>query len=285
MINEKLKKSIATVLIPSILLPSCTTYDEYFINDDVSSINNKLPIKPLDESIAVPLIINTNDYKLLYFINEIAKDIIKTPLIAKEFAKNPREFASAYGLNDLNINLDDQLWQLVLALGDEDIHNAIITNDIAGYISLCSEKGLISKIQKNELARYQANIIAPDDPQTKSGIVAAGIAAFAVVMIITGVGCGVGTAAGAVNVEQYGNTRTYTWGNEVTGAIESRDPQVYQIWTLKKGSENTHIMLSEYNQRIVDDCIDMLNKEFPNDMKDVDLQELRQIISLNMPIK
>lgn len=74
-------------------------------------------------------------------------------------------------------------------------------------------------------------------------------------------------------------------GDETSKAINNRDPQVYQIWTLKKGSENTHIMLSEYNQRIVNDCIDVLNKEFPNEMKDVNIQELRQLISLNMPVK
>ncbi|MFI3297908.1 MAG: hypothetical protein R3Y59_09865 [bacterium] len=100
----------------------------------------------------------------------------------------------------------------MLALGDEDLHNAIETNNIATFISLCCEKGLISKIQKDELVKYKTEIITPDGPQML-GVVAAGVAAFgvAVVIIVAGVGCAGAATAGTLAYEQYHYTETQTW--------------------------------------------------------------------------
>ncbi|MFI3297909.1 MAG: hypothetical protein R3Y59_09870 [bacterium] len=102
MFDEKLKKGVVTILIPSILLPSCTPYDDYFIYDDISYINRSLQTQPLGNSIAVPIINDSKDQEFLCFINKLAADIIKNPLIAQEFAKDPKVFSKAYGFENLN---------------------------------------------------------------------------------------------------------------------------------------------------------------------------------------
>lgn len=85
-----------------------------------------------------------------------------------------------------------------------------------------------------------------------------------------------------------GNGEYYTYafwdGTESSSSsMSQRDPQAYQLWVLKSGKENTHIMLTEYQEKIVDDCIDALHKYYPEEAEKIDIVELRQLIALNMP--
>jgi hypothetical protein len=155
--NKKLEKLIAVTLIPSVLAPSCTSND-YFDDLDVASINSR-SLSDIG-SVTVPITLNfdSRDGRILNFMVRICADIVKNPVIAKQFAKNPTALAESYGVTDLQIDFDDELWKLVVALGDEDIHNAIINNDISNFLRLCKEKGLITEITKSDLLKYQSMI-------------------------------------------------------------------------------------------------------------------------------
>ena len=73
------------------------------------------------------------------FLQKLANDIIKEPKIAKEFAKDPNGYLKKNGF-DMNISLDEGMLNLVLALGDDDINQAISKNDLQKFYSLCKEK-------------------------------------------------------------------------------------------------------------------------------------------------
>jgi hypothetical protein len=125
---------------------------------------------------------------------------------------------------------------------------------------------MISDSEETEKAKIEA----------VSGVMAAGV----VVFVLGAAGNAVVGASGAIIYETY-----LFWS--VMGYVSlmsQRDPHAYQLWVLKNGAENTHIMLSEYQEKIVNDCIDVLYKYYPEEIEKIDILELRKLISLNIPM-
>lgn len=80
-------------------------------------------------------------------------------------------------------------------------------------------------------------------------------------------------------------TVTLQSGSETTSVrsfINERDPELYQIWKLKKGEENTYMILSEYEEKIISDCITSLQKYFPEQATNIDVEQIRQLVALNL---
>jgi hypothetical protein len=151
--NKKITKQIiAGILIPSVLLPSCSPY--FHDEMDIKLINNQF--EPDNRSsIAVPMNLNFNseDIRFLKFLNNLSDDIIENPLIAKQLAETPQTIVEFYGVQDLKIDFDDELWKLIIALGDEDLHKAVKSQDIPLFFSLCEEKRLISELKESDIVK------------------------------------------------------------------------------------------------------------------------------------
>lgn len=215
--KEKLLKAAALALIPSILRPSCS---EYFGGDDIVSINEGTSTNP-EASVAIALNLDKEEKQLLDFITMLSKDIVDNPLVAQQFAKSPDTFTKIYGVEKLQINFDDAIWKLILALGDEDIHSAIKRDDISLFLSLCDKKGLIKELQESDLNKFH-NIIDK-------------------------------------NLELI-ETRS------AAQVMNNKAPQAYQVWVLKSDDKNTHVMLSDYQDRLVNECVEPLQQHFPEEM-------------------
>lgn len=281
--KEKLKKAAILTLVPSILLPSCS---DYFFDGEIAQINEQRSTNTPDGAVAVKLKLNKEEERYLEFIGKLAKDIVDNPVVARQFAQSPEEFAKIYGVEDLHINFDDGLWKLILALGDDDIHEAIKNEDTALFLSLCDEKGLITGLQDSDLSRFHSIIDKnPDLVQTRSSLVvvlAAGVA------VVGGAAAGVLAAAGAAGylAAAIYDTVTFWDGSETRSAAQvmnNRAPQAYQVWVLKNNDKNTCVMLSKYQDKLVDELVEALQKHFPEKMENVDLNNLRQTIALNLP--
>ena len=282
--KEVLKKAVAGVLIPAVLMPSCS---KYFIDEnEVVRINNQNPDNNLGmdnptKSVTVPIFLSNEDMRFLGFLENLVTDILENPKIAKKLAENPQAIAQSYGVQDLRINFDDELWQLIIALGDEDLHNAAINQNIPLFFSLCEDMGLISEVKKSDIVKYFNEIFEGEDPGETVGIVIA-----VVVGIIAGAvaGIGVGYIVGGV-AAGIAALATFIWDSTRgdSSAMVLRDPQAYQLWVLKNGNTNTQILLSEYKEKIINDCIDVLFKYFPEKAKEIDIEKFRQFIILNMP--
>lgn len=271
--KQNLKKVITTILVPSVLLPACNS-SSFFLEDDVTTINSRAYT---GNGVAVPidLDLTSKDQKLLNFIVRLSNDIIQNPLIAKKFSEDPQAIAKSYKITNLQIDFNDPFWNLIKALGDEDLNKAITQNDISLFLSLCSEKGLINDLKQSELCRYIEQLGPNDSPTVRSGVMAVPVAVF--------VGVVAGCAAGVEAAVLYHETYWWTDGSESQATMSQRDAQAYQLWALKKGAEDTHIMLSEYQEKILNDCIDGLQKYFPERIEGINMVELRQFISINMP--
>jgi hypothetical protein len=281
--NKKLEKVIAGVLIPSILAPSCTP-NSFFDTADVVSINKQSDINSI--TIPINLTFDSRDSQILNFISKICVDIVENPVIAKQFAKNPTAFAETYGVADLQIDFDDGLWKLIVALGDEDIHEAIIKNDVSNFFTLCKQKGLIEEIQKSDILKYRPILANIDGKEVQA--VSLAIALVAVGVVVLYGAAAVVVAGAAVNAAYAVSLITNTldfWNGESSASIINRDPHILQLWTLKNGANtaNTYFILSEYQEQLVNECIDALQTHFPEAIEKVDMRELRTLISLNLP--
>lgn len=270
------KEVVAATLIPSILLSSCSGGSLYFLENDILTINDKTDNDQYRTSVPINFSPSSEDQQLLNFISKLSNDIIENPIIAKEFSENPEKIAQSYNVNNLNLDFNDPLWKLIMGLGDKEISEAILKNDIGAFLALCSDRGLIDEIKKSDLAKYINQLVPADrTPVTRVGVMVAPVAVFVVAVA----GC---AGAGAAAVVYY---ETYWWtdGSETRASITQRDTQVYQLWALKQGNEKTHIMLSSYQEKIVNDCIEGLQKYFPEKLEGINMVELKQFISLNMP--
>lgn len=275
--KKNLEKLIAGILIPSVLLPSCTLND-YFIDNDVVSINNAM-MRDHRNSVAVPINmdIGSKDLRIINFTVKLTQDIIKNPLIAKQFAEDPQSIAEAYGISDVKLDFDDGLWQLFMALSDDDIHNAAVTNNIPLFFSLCEQRGLITGLQDSELVKCQKLLISDDEEiTTLSGVMAAGV----VVFVVAGGGCAVVGANSAAAWDQYALwTKEYFWNSE--NQMSKRDPIAFQVWMLKNETNSTQIFMTEYQEKIVDECVEALQEYFPEKIENINTIKLKQFIYLN----
>ncbi len=246
------------------------------MENDVITINNEIGNDLYSTSIPINFSPSSKDQQLLDFISSLSNDIIENPTIAKEFSENPKKIAQLYNVDNLNLNFEDPLWKLITGLGDDELSEAILKKDIGAYLALCSERGLIDEIKKSDLVKYINQLVPADQtPIARTGLMVAPVAVFVVAVA----GC---AGAGAAAVVYY---ETYWWtdGTRATASISQRDSQVYQLWTLKQGNENIDIMLSSYQEKIVNDCIEGLQKYFPERLEGINMIELKQFISLNMP--
>lgn len=270
-------KIVVGTLIPAVLLPSCSGY---YWESDVITINQEVARTEAFNSVSIPINFNydSEERKVMTFISKLIPDIIENPLIAKRFAEAPNSVAKAYGIDNINIDFDDEMWKLISALGDADLHEAIKTNNVSLFLEICDKKGLLSELQKSDILRYQKITIPESEIRPMCAAAAYVFFGVAAVLILAAAGCAGVNAAAVYNVE------TYWSGTESTrSAMVERDPLAYKLWAIKKGNENTYIMLSEYQEKMVNDCVDALNKYFPDKMENVDMDSLRQFISLNLP--
>lgn len=282
--NKKIPQIVSGILIPSILLQSCDSH--YFVNtDDVAYINENLI--GTRSSIAVPinLTLDSEDQKFLDFIKRIVTDIVEHPKTAKLFAKDPQTVAKLYGVDSLEIDFKDPVWKLIWALGEEDLHEAIMTNNVAEFFSLCKEKGLMEELKKSDILKYQEiTIPSADTPQLTSDS-EVGLCGVEVVFIAVAAGIidVVGDHSAVYDQAAVYEQSTFWSSSETRAALTQRSTQAFQLWTLKKGCENHAILLSKYQELTVDECIEAIRIYFPEKLEGINMEYLRQFIALNLP--
>lgn len=272
-------KIIAGALIPTILLPSCSGF---YCDSDLITINKGMDNIESLNSVLVPINMESTseEQKVMNFLYKLIPDIIENPLVAQKLKDDPLSVAKSYGVENINFNFDDEMWKLIAALGDYDLHEAIVTNNVGLFFEICDKKGLLSELQKSDILKYQDISMPDSEIRPMCGAAAYVFFGVAAVLIMAAAGCaGVGAAAIYLSETYWSGARS------AQETMAERDPIAFQLWTIKKGNENTTIMLSEYQERLVNDCIDALNKYFPDKMRNVDKDNLRQFISLNLPKK
>lgn len=215
----------------------------------------------------------------------MSNDIINNPIIAHTFAQDPQAFLEAYDMTDLHLNLDDNLLQLIIALGDEEITSAIKNRDIKGYLSLCKKKGLFDNIslakdtsplfisleKSKNFTKLQS--ISENDSTNSSFTAFAiaavvGVAAIVWAVTITHVGLANVTLLATAIYETIAiNTSFMSSGEEsnISQVRQISNSNILKIWNIKKeDSDNSlYIVAEEYKNQITEECIKAIKEVFP----------------------
>jgi hypothetical protein len=273
-INTKVEKIVAGTVSVSILASSCTPYH---IHDDIIYEVN-VPSEDIGE-IAVPISITLSPAEAKYasFLQKLSQDIINDPDIAKEFAKNPDAFLKKYGYED-SISLDESMLKLVLALGDDDINEAIISNNIKLFYELCKEKKLL-----NESTLFQ-NIVIDKDTKDKLNEIGINISAetyawaifvpLAVAIVAVAFIAVVAYIAAVTDMMMASSNKNIEF-------ITENNP-VLNIWALKNKKDKTYVVIEEFLENQINNIVDVVKQSSPSYFDNHSEEELRNLLKINM---
>ncbi len=298
--KDLFSKGLIGLTASSVIVASCTS-EAVWMDSDES--NNSASQFPDDGAQAVNIQITKEDADYLKFLNDLGKDIIKEPVVAREFAKDPNAFIKQYGYNG-KINLDEGMLKLILALGDEDINTAVNQNDISTTIALMESKGLLEDISNS----YMKINLSDDDIKQiyqKMGInpnnvtigKEQGLAVFAVpIWIVAAViedAAVVYNAAAAINAAVAVNVYAWIelWGEkpndgQIDNTIMRNLP--LRIWSLKGQEANTYVAADKYVTNQAQKFTKFLKEKDPMTFDKIGEKQLEQMIKLSIasaPIK
>ncbi len=126
-----------------VMASSCTGFymaDYQIANEELSD----------DGVAAIDIPLSRKNVQYLIFLDKLGKDVIKDANIAKEFSENPQAYFQKYGYTE-SVDFDENMLNLILALGDEDINKAISLGDIKQVLALMREKGLLNLNSYNQI--------------------------------------------------------------------------------------------------------------------------------------
>ena len=145
-INSLTAKSLAT----SMLLASCTPnadFDQIMVEQ--SGINSEKDITD-SKGVSISLSLNEETKQALRDIAPLVQEIIDNPKVAQELSKDPESFCKQRGYN-FTIDLDDAIFKVIVALGNEEINKALKSNDFERFMQLCADMKLLETGQKVKL--------------------------------------------------------------------------------------------------------------------------------------
>lgn len=141
--NDLLKILVATGL--AVTDTACTKSDDMPLpkerNDDQKEVSLKsspdtfVPFTPIAE-IELP----QNIQNEMIAVARLTHDIFYNPELAQRFSENPEAYVESIGLPEVTLELNSLEIRAAIAMGDPDIRNAIMRNDLIGYVALLEER-------------------------------------------------------------------------------------------------------------------------------------------------
>lgn len=214
----------------------------------------------------------------------------------------------------MDIRLDDNLIQLITALGDKNICDAARSGDIDKYLQLCKERNLLNSLDlKNisnlkeitDYAEYIRN--NKDSIKTRNMVndqyVEFGFAAWALALLAAVVAEAVVVYTTGLYVTTATKV-TYTWGlaqsqnsknkipldtnemNSVIAKYRLQELNCLTVWSLKNEDyEKTFMIADKINEDIINECIVAIKNNFNDVYTTLGEEKLRNIIIINLQMK
>lgn len=104
--------------------------------------------------------LSKDEQEYFQLLDHLGKEICKNPGIARSFANDPSKYLQQFGYTK-KINLDDTLLRLILALGDEKLHEAISLKQTKKAIDIMQSRNLLniddyySIFDKEKIAQFR----------------------------------------------------------------------------------------------------------------------------------
>lgn len=287
-----LVKTVTGLTASSILASSCSGYypeinDSNYFNLQTRGLSD-------EGSPALPIDLSQDNIDYLNFLIKLANDIIKDPVIAKQFSKNPNAFIKEYGYTG-EISLDEGMLKLILALGDEEINQAVNQRDMTTALALMENKGYLNNINEVKLQLTSEQIKKVYDnlgiPINNSEITDPQVAVLAVPVILYAIAAVYSQAAVVYNVGGVINAAlavtvvawAEVWGpqsNEINNLIDNNLP--LKLWSLKGNEKDTYIATDKYIDNQVERAIKLTKQHNPQLLKNISEEDLARLIKYNI---
>lgn len=270
-------QAVSGVVSGSILFTSCNVYN---LNDDFLYESNKEIDDFNSNAIPISLKINPEGAEYIRFLQQLSEDIIDSPDIARSFYENPKLFLEKYGYNE-TIDLNDSFLKLILALGNEDILNAVQENDIKKFLSICKDQNLLNfdndyclKILDNSELRQNLEEFNIDISSSRDTSQEVSPILVLVVLVAVGLGFVIAYAMATIFITI---TKGFTEFHEAADRMS-----VFEIWTLKKDSSKTYVVVDEYLEDQINSIIDYIKENDPQYLKNNSEENLRAFMKINL---
>lgn len=290
--NKNVTKVVAGTLAASLLASSCQS----FIPED--SFTDQTSFSEKGEA-AILINYSPEELEYLIFLEKLSNDIIEHPVIAKEFVKNPNLFLKRYGY-DKEIDLDEGMLKLILALGDNDINEALRNNDIKAVLLLMKEKNLLDSnsymnITVSDEERNKVLALFNVDEKDFEQYGACSLAVVCIAYLWVGVvsqAAAVFSVAAAVNAALAFTVAKYVAAVtevEIAGFTPDQNTKlfldknpIFKIWGLKGEYANSYIAADVYLEELVDDIAEGLEASVPEAFEKISKDTFKQFMKLNM---
>jgi hypothetical protein len=279
-VNKHVTKMVTGAVSASILTHSCVPY----ANQDDSLYSFDLQKGELGKN-AIPLRINLDPDQAAYlgFIQKLSEDIIKYPIVAKQFYNNPKLFLERYGYKG-SINMDDDLLQLIIALGDEDINKSVRLGDASLFIDLCSKKGLLKNSDEmyanlrnqldNQLIDMDLELLPIEELQASVGLVLIITVIIALVIAVNV------TVTHTKTDDVLGDGPEYYAKNNTKQYITEHNP-VLSVWFMKQ-TDKSYALVDKYTEHQIDEIILKIKEKNPIYFEKKSEEDFRNMIKLNI---
>lgn len=292
----KTTRIIVWSLAGSILASSCTC-------DDIFIIEKIIDTKDSHDSCAIRILMTKEKIAYLNELAELSSKIISDRDFAKSVVNNPKRYMRGRSARAAGINMDrdDALMKIISALADDEIADAINSNDVKKYLCLMNRKGyleetakmndysqLLTVEQKRELLQRIGFHQISDRDVEVSAIAAIVFVFYAAVIAVSWVGAAY-TVAAAVNMAAAATVVMYAGAAVKTKVTTSSMAEKYQlssnfdVYLLGASDENLEITFSDKNiNKVVSDAVDAYSEIFIEDARKLNLEKFKQTINLNL---
>lgn len=267
-----------------VIASSCTG----FYMADYQIVDEKLS----DDGVAaIDIPLSQQNMQYLIFLDKLGKDIIQNANIAREFSENPQAYFQKYGYTE-SVDFDENMLNLILALGDEDINKAISLGDIKQVLALMREKGLFKLNSYNQIEltekQKQELISTLGMDQSQQDNFVCGVAAvcvFYVAVAVVSVAAVAYTAAAGVtavaSLGVYTSVKAYGRSASIQRILDNNS--VLKIWSLKGDMEKTYVATNLFIEEEINKALDAIEEINPSAFENRNARGiLENIIKLNI---
>lgn len=288
--NKHFTNTVIALTTSSVVLSSC---DGYFIDNDLVDSNS---LSDIGES-AISINFSKADAEYLDLLNKLGNDILQHPSIANEFAINPENYMKKHGYYG-SIDLDENMMRLVLALGNDQINEAIKKHDIMEAVRLMEEKGLLTNTYTRlSLTKKQVEeinkIMGIKNTTTKVGVddidqqmFVVGIAIVYVIAAVISQAAVAYNVAAAINAAVWLNVAVKSnvkTSREIDIAYTSNlieNNYVLKVFDLRGMANDTYIAADQYVNNQVDKSLIFIKEKHPEVLQNIPEETLKNYLKL-----
>ena len=286
--RKTFKSVVSGTLASSILVNSCSVPP---IND--SLYEKYVPQKDIgDELLPIAFQLKPDDAQYIKALQLLSVDILHDPSIAEAVIADPNGILKKYGYDGV-VCLDDSVIKIILALGDEEINQAVKDRDIHKFVDLCRQKGFWSdeihstlfsdefyQKQIAKLKQFVQTRSLDDDPRYELFLLV-GAVVLAVVGVAVLAGVGAVWNIGAV-WNNYAKVHEFSGDQFSMHKIDLSSENLSVIDIIPMTLPDGYQLVDAFYADVVQTGLDFIREMNPEMLEIYTEEEIRQLLYINM---